>query len=253
MHTEQTTSKLRSMRLSVMATSLQERIKRGDHKGLSPEEFLGLLVDDEYSARKNRILSRMIGRANFKPEGACIENINYTAKRGFTKSDIMTFTTDTWIKNAQNVVLCGPTGIGKTYLAEAIALQACIMGYTSTRIRYKMLFEEIKRAKGTGQYLKYISKLDKIKVLVIDDFVMGSINNTEVSELMEVLEDRSQKNPTLVTTQYPIGEWHSQLPEATFADAICDRFKRVSIVINLEGESMRKPKKSKEDLTPQAK
>jgi len=251
MHTEQTYTKLRSMRLSVMADSMEERINRGDHKDTSPEEFLGLLVDDEYTARRNRTLSRMIGRANFKPEGACIEDINYKEKRGFTKSDIMVFTSDTWIKNAQNVVLSGPTGIGKTYIAEAIALQACKMGYTAARIRYKMLFEEIKRAKGTGQYLKYITKLDKIRVLIIDDFVMGSINQTEVSELMEVLEDRSQKNPTIVTTQFAIGEWHSQLSEPTFADAICDRFKRVSIIFNLDGPSMRKPQNLKEDLTHQ--
>ena len=125
-------------------------MKRGDHKEISPEEFLGLLVDDEYTARKNRVLSRTIGRANFKPEGACMENINYKERRGITKSDILPFTSDTWIKNAQNVVFSGPTGIGKTYLAEAIAMQACKMGYTAARIRYKMLFEEISRAKGTG-------------------------------------------------------------------------------------------------------
>lgn len=249
MHTEQTYTKLRSMRLSVMADSMEERLKRGDHRDTSPEEFLGLLVDDEYTARKNRTLSRMIGRANFKPEGACIENIDYKAARGFTKSDILFFTSDTWIKNAQNVVLCGPTGVGKTYIAEAIAQQACRMGYPAMRLRYKMLFQEIKRAKGTGQYLKFISKMDKIRVLVLDDFLMGPISQEEVSELMEILEDRSQKNPTIVTSQYPIGKWHSQLPDPTFADAICDRFKRVSRVFNLVGDSMRHPPKQKEDLT----
>ena len=251
MHNEQTLTKLRGMRLSVMADSMEERVNRGDHKGVSPEEFVGLLVDDEFTARKNRTLSRMTGRANFKPEGACIENIDYKTPRGFTKSDIMVFTSDSWIKNAQNVVLCGPTGVGKTYIAQAIAQQALRMGYSSMRLRYKMLFEEISRAKGTGQYLKFIAKMDKIRVLIIDDFVMGTINTSEVSELMEILEDRSLKNSTIVTTQFPIGKWHSQLPEPTFADAICDRFKKLSIVFNLKGESMRKPQKTKEDLTHQ--
>lgn len=250
MHIEQTFTKLRTMRLSVMADSMEERINRGDHKQISPEEFVGLLVDDEYTARKNRTLSRMIGRANFKPESACIEDIDYKTKRGFTKSDIMVFTSDTWIKNAQNVVLCGPTGVGKTYIAEAISQQALRMGYPAMRLRYKMLFEEISRAKGTGQYLKFIAKMEKIRVLILDDFLMGAITQTEVSELMEILEDRSQKNSTIVTTQYPIGKWHSMLPDPTFADAICDRFKRVSIVFNLTGESMRKPRNQKEDLTP---
>ena len=247
MHLEQTLSKMRNMRLSTMADSMEIRINRNDHKDLSPEEFVGLLVDEEFNERRNRKLSRMIGRSNFKPEQACIENIIYKPGRGFQKSDIMQFTTDTWIKNSQNGVFHGPTGSGKTYIAEAIGNQALKMGYQAVRKRYMLLFKEIKEAKGTGQYLKYFEKLDRIKVLIIDDFAMGNITDEEMSDLMEILEDRMQKNSTILTTQFPIGKWHAQFPNPTFADAICDRFKNGSVEFKLKGDSFRKLNNTKGD------
>ncbi|HDH05708.1 MAG TPA: IS21 family transposase [Nitrospirae bacterium] len=118
-----------------------------------------------YTARNNRRLSRMIGRANFKPEQACIENIHYDLSRGFAKTDMMQFKSKTWIENSHHVIITGPTGTGKTYIAEAIGLYACKMGYPVRKIRYKRLFEEIQAAKGTGGYLNYLRKLQKIKVL----------------------------------------------------------------------------------------
>ena len=237
---EQTLTKMHSMRLATMAESLEQRLQRGDQNDLSTEEFVGLLIDDEHSARKNRKLSRIIGKANFKPEQACIENIKYNPKRGFQKKDVMQFTTTTWLDNAQDVILIGATGTGKTFLAEAIGLQACKMGYPAKKIRYKRLFEEIKAQKGTGLYLKYLEKLNKLKVLIIDDFLMDTITEQDLGDLMEILEERTRQMPTIVTTQYPIIKWHSLLPNPTIADAICDRLTHGSIIINLKGESMRK-------------
>ena len=128
---EQTLSKMRAMRLTTMATALEERMQRNDHLDLAVEDFIGLLVDDEYSSRQNRKLTRMIKRAKFKPEDACLEDIKYRPGRGFEKKDILSFSTKTWIENKQNLILTGPTGSGKTYLAEAISRQACIMGYSA--------------------------------------------------------------------------------------------------------------------------
>ena len=239
MHLEQTLTQLRSMRLTTMATALDNQLKNPDRTSLSHEEFVALLVQEEYSARHNRRLSRMIVKANFKPEQACLENIHYTPQRGFMKKDLQVFSSSTWILNAQNVIITGATGTGKTYIAEAIGLQACHLGFSVVKIRYKRLFEEIQAARATGMYLKYLETLAQIKVLIIDDFVMETVTNSEQADLMEIIEDRSQKNPIIVTTQYPVNKWHTLLPDPTMADAICDRLIHTSIKLTLKGESMR--------------
>ena len=239
MHLEQTLTQLRSMRLTVMAAMLEQRLKNGDHRQLSHEEFISLLVEDEHSARKNRKLARMIGRANFKPEQACMENIHYDPRRGFEKKDILQFTSRTWIDNAQNVILTGPTGTGKTYIAEAIGLYVCKMGMPVRKIRYKRLFEEILSARGTGMYLNYIQKLQKVKVLILDDFAMQPINQNELSDLLDIIEERDQLGPVIITTQYPPNKWHSLFDDPTAADAICDRLIPTAVKLNLKGKSQR--------------
>ncbi len=247
MHMEQTFTQLRSMRLTIMATMLEQRLANGDHRQLSHEEFISLLVEDEYVSRKNRRLARMIGRANFKPEQACLENIHYDSKRGFDKKDIMQFTSRTWIDNAQNIIITGPTGTGKTYLAEAIGLHVCKMGLPVRKIRYKRLFEEILSARGTGMYLNYTQKLQKIKVLILDDFAMQAINHDELSDLLDIIEERDQLGPVIITTQYPPNKWHELFDDPTAADAICDRLIPTAIKLNLKGKSLRGNQKKTEE------
>ncbi len=240
MHLEQTLHQMRQMRLSYMARSLEERLKNGDHNELSHEEFIALLIEDEFSARRNRKLSRMLGRANFKANQACIENIKYSAARNLTKSDITPFTSETWITNAQNLIITGPTGTGKTYIAEAIGRRACVLGYQAVKIRYGRLFEEIHTARGTGMYVKYIEKLEKIKVLILDDFAGGDVSKKDLADLIDIIEDRDQHWPLIITSQYNAGEWHQRFTDPTLADAICDRLVHGSVKLNLEGDSMRK-------------
>jgi DNA replication protein DnaC len=242
MHIESVIEQLRSLRLSTMVDSLQTRLKNGNNNDLAPEEFFALIVEDEYNERKNRKLSRLISTANFKPEQACIENITYSQARGFTKKDIMPLTTTTWIDNAQNLVFTGPTGCGKTYLAEAVGLQACMMGFPVAKIRYPILFEEIRAAKGTGMYLRYLKKLARIKVLILDDFLMQPIENNDCGPLLDVIEEKEQTGSIIITTQFPIAKWHLKLPDPTVADAICDRLTHNALKLNLEGDSMRKEK-----------
>ena len=245
MHTENVIEQLKSMRLSAMAESLQGRLSGGNIRDLAPEEFFALLVEDEYNARKNRKLSRVISHANFKPERASIEDIIYNQSRGFMKKDIMPLTTATWINNAQNLIITGPTGSGKTYLAEAVGLQACIMGFSVIKIRYPLLFEEIHAAKGTGTYLRYLKKLAKTKVIILDDFLMQPIETNECGPLLDVIEEKEQTGSLIITTQFSIDKWHLKLPDPTVADAICDRLTHGAIKFNLDGvdgDSMRKNK-----------
>ena len=242
MHIENVLEQLKSMRLSAMAESLQSRLAGGNNRDLAPEEFFALLVEDEYNARKNRRLSRMIGHANFKPEQATLENVVYNQARGFMKKDIMPLTTATWINNAQNVIITGSTGCGKTYLAEAIGLQVCIMGFSVIKIRYPILFEEIHAAKGTGMYLRYLKKLAKNKVIILDDFLMTPIEINDCGPLLDVIEEKEQTGSIIITTQFPVDKWHLKLPDPTVADAICDRLTHGSIKLNLKGDSMRKEK-----------
>jgi DNA replication protein DnaC len=223
-----------------MADSLERRLNAGEQQGLTPEEFVALLVEDEFGTRQQRKLSRLIGRANFKPEQACIENIHYGPTRNLHKKDIMQFTTPTWVQQAHNVVLIGPTGAGKTYLAEAIGLQACKMGFSARKLRYKMLFEELNDARACGQLLKYLKQLQRTAVLIIDDFLMARASEEDLGYLLELLEERTQLGPVVLTTQYPVAQWHKLMPNPTLADAICDRLAHTAIIITLGGESMRK-------------
>jgi DNA replication protein DnaC len=240
MHLQTVIDQLRSMRLTAMAESLMTRLKNNEADALEPSEFIALLVEDEYCARQRRKLQRMIGRANFKPDQATIENILYDQDRGFTKKDILLFTSADWIESNRNIILTGPTGSGKSYVAEAIGYRACTMGHPVWRIRYALLFEEIHTAKGTGQYLKFLAKLSKIKVLIIDDFLMNATDIKEAEMLMDIIEQKDQTGSIVVTTQYPIQSWHKRLPDPTIADAICDRMIQKSVQLNLKGDSMRK-------------
>lgn len=240
MHNETTLYQMKKLNLTTMANSFESRLNAREHIDLSHEEFLALLINDEFEGRKTRKLKRMIKTANFRPEKPCLENIKKSSFRGFKNSDIAQFRSDTWIKNAQNIVLTGATGSGKTYIAEAIALQACKMEYSCSKKRFKILFEEIRDAKGTGMYLKYLNKISKFKILIIDDFIMNDISNDDLNDLMDIIELREQLSPIIITTQYPVDAWHKKMSDPTIADAICDRLLKGAYVYDLKGESMRK-------------
>lgn len=236
---EQTVHKLRMMRLSQMAKSYEERHTRGELRSFDGESLLTLLVDDEWAMRENRKLAKAINKADFRPEGACLENVIYNAKRGFTKQDLQVFRSAEWIRSSHNILLFGPTGAGKSYLAEAIGIEACKMGYSVMKVTFKRLLEEIRRARAIGQYLKFTEKIKKTGVLLLDDFAMATLGENELADLTEILDDRAQRRPVVVTSQYPMEEWLVRLPEQTMAEAICDRLKHNAYTFKIKGESMR--------------
>lgn len=236
----QTIEKMNKMKLTAMSQSLEERLSKGDHRDFSVEDFIGLLVDDEYTTRSNRKIQRTLSRSNFGAENACIENVDYTNARGFTKSEILEYTKSTWITNKTNLIFTGQTGTGKTYLAEAIGKNACFMGYSAMKIRFKRLFEEIKMANVSGEYLKYLDKLTKVDVLILDDFLIQPVNGKEALDLMEIIDSRMNIKSTIITSQYPPANWHERLTDLTIADGICDRLIHSSQLYLLKGTSMRK-------------
>jgi len=240
MHIATVLAQLRALKLSVMADALQRRISLGEQHSLAPDDFFALLVDEECTARTQRRVRRLIDIADFKPEQASLENVFVSPARGLDKLTLARFSTDSWITQAINVILTGATGVGKTYLAEAIGAQACRCGHAVRKIRYKHIFEEINAARGTGSLLKYLRKLQQTPVLIIDDFLMAAVPVDDMTNLLEVIEERHQLGSLIVTTQYPIAEWHRLIPDPTLADAICDRLAHTSVHIRLQGESMRK-------------
>ena len=240
MNIETTYQQLQEMRLPRLAVQLRERLANGDHQDLSHEEFISLLIEDEYLSRRQKRLDRMVTKAEFKPERPAMEEISYGGARGITKKDLAPFSTSRWIVDAHNIILTGPTGCGKSFIAQAIALQACRMGFRSRYVRYPLLFEEINAARGTGQYLKFLKDISKIKVIILDDFLMQEVTTADLSPLMDVIEEKQQTGSIIITTQYPIVKWHHRMPDPTMADAICDRLTSTAYKFNIKGgQSMR--------------
>lgn len=248
MNIDSVCKQLQELRMPTMAQQLPQRLADGDHKSLTHEEFIALLVEDEYLAKKQKRLNQMIRRAGFKPEKPSIEDIIHCETRGISHKDILQFTNSKWITDARNIILTGPTGCGKSFIAQAIALQACRMGYTTRYQRYTLLFEEIAAAKGTGQYLKLLKTLSSTQVVIIDDFLMHEVTTKDLTALMDIIEDKQQTGSIIITTQYPIEKWHHRMPDPTIADAICDRLTSVAYKFNMKGDlSMRIKKQKSQD------
>ncbi len=219
---------LNEMRLSRMAQQLRDKLSNSDYRDLSHEEFIAFLVEDEYLNRKQRRLFRMVSRAGFKPEQPAIEDIIYSETRGFSKKDALQFGTPKWITESRNIIFIGPTGCGKSFISQAIALQA-------------FLFEEINAARGTGQYLKFLKTMATTKVLILDDFLMQETSVQDLSPLMDIIEEKQQTGSIIITTPYPIQKWQHRMPDPTMADAICDRLVSTAYKFNMKGDqSMRR-------------
>jgi len=240
MQQEQTVQKMRQLKMSSMAQSYEARIARGEHHNTDPEAFVARLVDDELEARASKRVNTLIQKAQLRPEQACLENIRHGADRGFSKMDLDRFYRADWIQRNENMVLTGPTGTGKTYLAEALAFQSCRLGFRAQKLSQDKLIEEIRIHRATGKYGKFLKTMDQTKVLVIDDFAIGSYTSEQYCEILHVLEERIHKNVTIVTSQYPSDKWFERIPDPTVADAICDRLLMTSWILNLKGPSQRK-------------
>lgn len=236
-----TLEKLERLRLTGMLTALQEQMGMDDINDLSFEERLGLLVDREAVCRESRRLKTRLRKAKLRHDAA-VEDIDFRHPRGLDKSLVLRLTDCNWLKNHENLIITGPTGVGKSYLACAFAQKACRTGYSAIYLRISRLFENLGLAKGDGRYIKLLTGFAKTDLLVLDDFGLAKLNREHQHDLLEILEDRHGLKSTLVTSQLPVEHWHEQIGDPTMADAILDRLVHSAHKIQLKGGSMRKKK-----------
>jgi DNA replication protein DnaC len=237
-----TLDKLQALQLGGMVKALEEQLRMPDLDGLSFEERLGLLVDREVTERHNRKLGLRLKKARLRLQ-ATLEDINYRHPRGLDKSLILSLAACRWIEEHHNVLVTGPTGAGKSYIACALAQKACREGYRALYFRLPRLLQDFALARADGRYGKLLASLLKQDLLVIDDWGLAPLDDHGRRDILEIFEDRHNVRSTLVTSQLPVPNWHEMIGDPTLADAILDRLVHNAYKITLKGESMRKTMK----------
>ncbi len=234
-----TLEKLTELRLNGMKEALCEQQAMPDIDELEFEERLGLLVDRELTAREDRRLKTRLRTARLRQQAA-IEDLDYRHPRGLDKSLMRDLASCQWIKRHLNLLITGPTGVGKTWIACALAHKACRSGYSPQYWRLSRLFDELSYAHADGRYPQLMKKLARTDVIVLDDWGLAKLTAAQRRDLLEVLDDRHNRRSTLITSQLPVEHWHKIIGDPTFADAILDRLVHNAYRITLKGESMRK-------------
>jgi DNA replication protein DnaC len=243
MLTAPTMDHLQALKLDTMAAAWTAQQQQADLTALAFDERFGLLVEAEWTARENRRLGRALQEAKLKLSRACIEAIDYPARRELDKAVIRQLATCRWIAEHHNVILVGATGVGKSFIACALAHQACRKGYRAGYRRASRLFHELTLARADGTYIRLLGKLARLDVLLIDDWGLAPVQDQERRDLLEILEDRYATRSTIITSQLPPAQWHDYLADATLADSICDRLLHNAHRIVLQGPSRRKEAK----------
>lgn len=242
MNNAATLEKMRAMKLLGMARSFEESLKAGIRKNFTADELLAHLVDAEHDDRTNRMIARRIKQARLR-QAAFIEEIDYSRSRNIDKNQILRLSEPGWISAAENIIITGATGTGKSYIACAIARAACMRGLKVRYVNCMKLFGTLKLAKSAGNYAAEITKLERQDLLVLDDFGLEVLDGVARLMLLELLEDRHGKHSSIVVSQLPIAKWHAVIGDATIADAVCDRMVHSSYIIDLEGDTMRRKTK----------
>src|SRR5216683_1374871 len=246
--------KLLAMRWQGMVEALKTQEQDRAIHELSFLERLSLLVDQQWNWRENQALERRLKAAKLRGP-ACVEDIDYRAARGLDKSVVRALAKDSvWVRNHENIFVIGPCGVGKSFLASALAQKACRDGYSALYLRASALLRELALARADGSLRHFLARLARLDVLVIDDWAMAPLNESERREVWEICEDRYQTRSTLLTSQLPVSRWHEQIGDPTIADGILDRLVHNAHRIEMRGESMRKhrnpPPEEEETMKP---
>ncbi len=246
MLTNPTLDKLQELRFTAMHAAYQDQLQSADYDSLSFDERFGMLVDREHTERHNRRLTTRLRKAKLRLSAA-IEDIDYRAPRGLDKRTMLSLAACDWIRQHHNLIITGPTGAGKTYLACALGHKACREGLTVQYHRAAKLFRELALAKGDGRYPKLLTALAKTDLLILDDWATALLTDEQRRDLFEIVEDRYECRSTLIAAQIPLKHWHEAIGDPTLADAILDRLIHNAHKIAMKGESMRKRKSKKLD------
>jgi DNA replication protein DnaC len=239
---EPTIEKLTALRLATMASAWIEQSKNPKMANLSFDERFGMLVDAEHLARDNRRLARLLKDAQLRLPHACVEDIETPPARGLDKALVRQLGTGAWIHEHLNILLCGPTGVGKSYIGCALGQNACRKGHRVLYRRMPRLLDELALARADGSHARLLARLVKFDLLVLDDWGLGTLKEAQRHDLLEVIEDRYGRLSTIVTSQLPISKWHEWIGDPTLADAILDRLVNNAYKVELKGHSRRRDK-----------
>ena len=241
MLTHPTLEKLRQMKLYGMTKEFEKQLKCSDYEGLSFEERFGILVDMEMTEKENRRLATRLRQAKLRQQ-ACMENIDYRTPRKLDKALMKSLGTCVWLKDKLNILLTGPTGAGKSFIACALGHRACLHGYRTLYFRLPRLLHDLAIARGDGRYGKIMKSISRAELLIIDDWGLVKVTEQEQMDFLEILEDRYGIHSTIIASQVAHSHWHELMSNPTIADAILDRFIHNAYKIDIVGDSMRKKK-----------
>jgi len=241
MNNQTTIEKMKQMRLQGMAESHYLNSQNHLHQDYTLDQYVAMLTDQEWEYRQNKRMKNLIRLANFKVH-ASIKDIDYSVSRNLDKNCFERLATLDFITNKENIILIGATGTGKSYLAQALGYQSCITLHKTLYFNTSKLMEKVKISRLEGSYTKFIEKIEKCDLLILDDFGLFEFDNITRQALMDIIEGKYDKSSIIMASQIPVNKWHQLIGEGTIADAILDRIVHSSHRINLEGESMRKNK-----------
>jgi DNA replication protein DnaC len=238
---QQTVEKMNAMKLSGMVDALKLQLGSAEHARLSFDERLGLLVDAEWVAREQRKLTKRLRTAKLRYP-ASLEDVDFKHPRSLDRQQVLSLGNCGFIDQRHNLLISGPTGIGKSYLACAFVERACRRGHNAAYVRFPRLLQQLAVARGDGSYVRILDRLARLDLLAIDDWLLAPLRDSERRDLVEVIEDRSERASTLIAAQLPVKDWHASIGDPNLADSICDRLLHNAHRIELKGPSMRRTK-----------